>query len=115
MDKACNQFRAWGTHVVSRANQLVAKSTAKFVYGYQDIERLLMRQLEIKPVTTAQQDDGQASRMIAEGIQMAAHAMQPAPVQPRLTLADLQALVDENPEEVRAMLRAKPGPKAKEE
>lgn len=116
--RACNQARTWGTFVVSRANQLVQKSTAKFVYGYQDIERLLMRQLEIKPVTTAQADDGEAARVFASGLQQAVAAMQPVQAQaPRVTLDDLRALAQENPEEVRQILGlgAKRGPKAKTE
>jgi hypothetical protein len=113
--RACNQFRAWGTHVVGRANQLVQKSTAKFVYGYQDIERVIMRQLEIKPVTTAQQDDNEASRMIANGIQQAAIAMSHQP-QARFSIDDFRALAAENPEEVRQILGLgqKRGPKPKE-
>jgi hypothetical protein len=116
--QACNQSRAWGTAIISRANQLVAKSTAKFVYGYQDVERVLMRQLEIKPVTIAQTDDDSTARMLASGIRQAAEAMQPMQaVTQRMTLDDLRTLAAENPEEVRQILGlgAKRGPKPKEE
>jgi hypothetical protein len=111
--RACGQARAWGTFVVSRANQLVQKSTAKFVYSYQDIERLLMKQLEIKPVTTAQADDGEAARVFASGLRQAVENMAPTAQTPRVTLDDLRQLAAEHPEEVRAILGRKTGPKAK--
>jgi hypothetical protein len=101
MLRGCGNFRLWGTAAVEQANQRISgrMGVSGYTHQYNDIDKILMKQLEIEPLTIAQQRPRGES---AGGF----------------TKDDLKEVLAANADVIREIyqntVRAKPGPKPKE-
>lgn len=104
MSAACDSFRLWGTNFVEMENQRIQARVgqAGFVHTYTDMANVIMKQLEIEPLTIAQQKEKVAQASAAEIGAAAAAAMQPQ-AQPSLTLDALKQAIAADPEAFRAL------------
>jgi hypothetical protein len=99
--RGCGNFRLWGTAAVEQANQRISgrMGVSGYTHQYNDIDKILMTQLGIEPLTIAQQ------RPRGESVG-------------GFTKDDLKEVLAANADVIREIyqnnVRAKPGPKPKE-
>jgi hypothetical protein len=107
MLKGCDNFRMWGTAAVEQSNQRIAgrMGMGGYTHQYNDIDKVLMLQLEIEPLTIAQAKERQQQAVVVSGGGM--------------TKDDLKEILASNTEAFREIYRdavkGKPGRKPKEE
>jgi hypothetical protein len=102
-DDACNDSRLWGTNVVENENQLIASKigVGGFTYKYSDVTKLIMKQLEIQPLTISELKEkaaGLDTESITQIATVVAGVMQADKKPAVFSLDDLKEMVRNNPD-----------------
>jgi hypothetical protein len=102
--KACDNFRLWGTNFVEMENQRIqAKvSVAGFVHTYTDMAMVIMKQLEIEPLTMVQHKEKAQQATAAEIGAAVAQAIK-QPQENAVTLESLKAAIAADPDGFKAL------------
>lgn len=104
---SCNDFRLWGTNVVENENQLIASKigVGGFTYKYSDVTKLIMRQLEIQPLTISELKEkaaGLDKEAITQIAATVAAVMGQTEKKPAIFgIDDLKEMLRNSPDEVR--------------
>ncbi len=104
MNNSCEDFRMWGTSFVEGENQQIASrvGVGGFTYKYSDIAKVLMKQLEIQPLTISELKEkatGLDKDSIAQIAATVAAVMGQNDRKPAVFgLDDLKEMVKNNPE-----------------
>lgn len=106
-NSACDDFRMWGSNVVENENQLIASKigVGGFTYKYSDVTKLIMKQLEIQPLTISELKEkaaGLDKESITQIAATVAAVMNQGDKKPTVfSLEDLKEMVRNNPDEMR--------------
>lgn len=109
MNASCDDFRMWGTNFVEGENQLIASrvGVGGFTYKYSDITKVLMKQLEIQPLTISELKEkaaGLDKDTITQIATTVAAVMNQGDKKPAVFgMDDLKELVRSNPEAMREL------------
>lgn len=104
---SCDDFRMWGTSFVEGENQQIASrvGVGGFTYKYSDMAKVLMRQLEIQPLTISEMKEkaaGLDKESITQIAATVAAVMSQNDKKPAIFgLDDLKELLRNSPDEVR--------------
>lgn len=105
-NNSCSDFRLWGTSFVEGENQQIASrvGVGGFTYKYSDVTKVLMKQLEIQPLTISELKE-KAAGLDKESITQIAATVAAVMNQDRkpavFGLDDLKDLIKSNPDAVR--------------
>lgn len=106
-NSACDDFRMWGTSFVEGENQQIASrvGVGGFTYKYSDMAKVIMRQLEIQPLTISELKEKAAGLDKDSITQIAATVAAVMGQQERkpaiFGIDDLKELIKSNPEAMR--------------
>lgn len=105
-NSSCDDFRMWGTNFVEGENQQIASrvGVGGFTYKYSDIAKVIMKQLEIQPLTISELKE-KAAGLDKDSITQIAATVAAVMNQDRkptvFGLDELKELVKSNPDAVR--------------
>jgi hypothetical protein len=103
---SCYDFRMWGTNAIESENQLIASriGVGGFTYKYSDVTKVLMKQLEIQPLTISEMKEkaaGLDKESITQIAATVAAVMGQSEKPAVFSLDDLKEMVRNNPEAMR--------------